>query len=1074
MIKWQFENEYFRFYLFQDDKLVPVDEWESFLANEDFVGVMLLKELIENGQAYIEEDSVIAPQEEICALSSIDQQLLNLPPQFTFDIRIDSDGTLNAKDFAFRWGFYEHPKGRKIKGQREGPILKIGDEEEYLLSNSQLQLCKALDEFNSLPENLKSYHNNLLTFSEIKKLSRESAAILDEYLNHQEVIKPDIIRLRLQLGEDDSLIIQPEIDNVDHDQFAKRFKLYNSVQDIYTIEDEEGKRKRVVFSPEQIKGLKKIKDNEKVYGKQKEIILQNPEKIFDDEDVFDLDSFSKRVVEIGLYKPRFYPFISPYRSKWIPGLLVEETPEERKKIIVKSEKELEELKHACIDAEETSGTEIIFKGYKIPLVDAKKLLRFAEEQFFMPRKPNTLQEKQDTEIGEKCLIIYENIEELEYKENELKVFRHSKFKYDSPPNLSDGKTILDHQKEGIAWLQYLYEHNLSGALLADDMGLGKTLQVLGFIEWHNINRNKDRKPYLIVAPVVLLENWEVEYDSFFQRGSLEVYSLYGSKAVSSFKSFQSQDNKLCLTTYETLRRNQFLLGQTDWAVVVLDEAQKIKTPGTLITNASKALKADFKVAVTGTPVENTLIDLWCIMDFTAPGLLGSAKDFKDKFQNPLKEKDTDVKDLGELLRQRIGYYIQRRLKNQVSHQLPRKQIEVKETLMPNEQLQYYMMQVKIAQQEDGDDKRGKIFSHLLALRTISDHPYLLDRQISFFSAEELVNTSAKLSATIEILDMIKSRGEKAIIFAESRKTQQLLKKVLYELFALNVSIINGATPVKKAKNAFNESRQTALNHFQKKEGFNIIIMSPLAAGFGLNITEANHVIHYSRLWNPAKEDQATDRVYRIGQKKDVFVYYPMAVAQQFDTFDVILHNLLERKRELADASLFPTDRIEVEPLDVFKGVSGISTEIEKGKKLTINDLDTLEPFLFEAAVATLWERQGYNVILTPKINDRGADVVAFSTKGNHLIQVKQSINAAIGNHSVGEVLKAKGYYSEKYNTDFSLVVITNQYFTANTHELAQYNNIFLIDRDILTNILEENNIRKIDIYEMEQKRVEKW
>ena len=193
----------------------------------------------------------------------------------------------------------------------------------------------------------------------------------------------------------------------------------------------------------------------------------------------------------------------------------------------------------------------------------------------------------------------------------------------------------------------------------------------------------------------------------------------------------------------------------------------------------------------------------------------------------------------------------------------------------------------------------------------------------------LIPKSAKLVQTVDILKQIRAKGEKAILYADRKVTQRMLAKVLREVFDIPTRIINGDTPAGNTGSASNKTRQQLIDEFEARDGFGALVMSPIAAGVGLNITAANHVIHYARHWNPAKEDQATDRVYRIGQEKDVHVYYPMCTIPDdaFQSFDLILDDLLRRKRALADASLFPSERVEVEPADLY--VSTLSNQGER-------------------------------------------------------------------------------------------------------------------------------------------------
>ena len=682
-------------------------------------------------------------------------------------------------------------------------------------------------------------------------------------------------------------------------------------------------------------------------------IAKEPQAYFDP-DVVELDptdetpSFSERVREIGIYQPRVYPFVSPYKSQWIPGILVDDRTEKQTKIQIKTKAELEKLQQAIREAKRVDQTHLTWEGKKLPVSEVEKHLPFIKKQLKHRKKPSRRpDEKSETLV----LIIEENIEDPDYVEDPdspvEEPFRHL---LEFPPNLKQDFKLLPHQEEGLAWAQQLWEKEYPGGLLADDMGLGKTLQVLCFLEWHHVKfrlKDSQRKPYLIVAPIALLENWAAEYPKFFDEGMLDFITLYG-KDLQTFKCDPDdasvlnvpdiegvehlpqlrrqrgrleikrlQNANLVLTTYETVRDFQLDLGVIPWAAVVIDEAQRIKTPGTLVTNALKALKTDFRLALTGTPVENSLMDLWCITDFVAPGYLDSAKNFNRNFCLPLEKPETDIRVLGEQVRERIGVHLKRRLKSDILNDLPEKHIHVEECQesMPSEQVTRYQAALQSTQESESTEvqSRNRILQVLHQLRDISDHPLLADSQWEQVPTPTLIEQSAKLIVTVRLLERIVRADEKVILFAERRKTQHLLAHVIQEQFGLeNVAIVNGDTPGStQRESSMKMSRQQAVDRFQAPSGFNAIVMSPLAAGVGLNITEANHVIHYSRWWNPAKEDQASDRVYRIGQTRPVHIYLPMAIHHEFQTFDVILHELLERKRQLSQGTLFPTERAEV-------------------------------------------------------------------------------------------------------------------------------------------------------------------
>ena len=252
----------------------------------------------------------------------------------------------------------------------------------------------------------------------------------------------------------------------------------------------------------------------------------------------------------------------------------------------------------------------------------------------------------------------------------------------------------------------------------------------------------------------------------------------------------------------------------------------------------------------------------------------------------------------------------------------------------------------------------------------------------------------------------------------------------------------------------------------------LIIMSPVAAGLGLNVTGANHVIHYSRHWNPSKESQATDRAYRIGQEKEVFIYYPMAILDECKTFDVIIDNLLQQKRNLADAAMFPSAICEIKAEDFADNLDLENKQTYKEEPLSLKDLGQLDPMFFEAAIGAIYKKMGCEIILTPKSKDKGADVIALSNSLNYLIQVKQS-KSPINDSAIGEVLKAKGYYENLYNERFCLTVATNSTLNENASMLANDNDVDIYDQSSIKNFFENEKIFLSEILSIEKKRKDK-
>jgi SNF2 family DNA or RNA helicase len=644
-------------------------------------------------------------------------------------------------------------------------------------------------------------------------------------------------------------------------------------------------------------------------------VVEHPTEYFNP-DVFDLSElYSDRVIEIGVYKPKFYPFVCPYCSCWIAGATVETNETGTTKVTIESQSALEELLRSIDEAEKSNSLLVNYGDATLDIADAQYLAVIAKRQLDKPNEPVS-------DIEHKVLIIEENASELGFEVNERTIEIGDHYTLFADEYLKPEFTLKEHQREGVAWLQHLYKSRACGCLMADDMGLGKTLQVLYFIDW--ISRIKTQhKPFLIVAPISLLENWENEYNRFFEEPKMKITKLTSRNIPRQLNRTVIQrmgEQDIILTNYESLRVSQLNFCAVDYEVVILDEAQKIKSPGTMVTNAAKALKSLFKVAMTGTPVENSLLDLWCIMDFCVPGLLGNAKSFAAQYQTPLSKPDTDIVAMGNEIHQKLGVHFLRRLKKDVAKDLPRK-FEVKEQYkMPKVQQETYQSVV--------DRRLNGIEPNMLItiqqIREVSEHPYLYDKTIANHDMVELVRDSARLIVTVKFVDKIRDKGDKVIVFAERKETQKMLQKLFYLRYQIVAKIINGDTPTASSVYAPADrlSRQASIDEFQAQEGFNIIIMSPVAAGMGLNVTAANHVIHYSRHWNPAKENQATDRAYRIGQQKDVYVYYPMAVSDSFRSFDVTLDELLSNKTTLATSTIFPTERVEVKLDELGKKLFG--------------------------------------------------------------------------------------------------------------------------------------------------------
>ena len=894
-------------------------EWK---ATDDCIYYLPLATLVDNGYAYASKEGCLLPYENIYLLDEDERILLGVPQPYDKAMRLVGTSMLNLSDFEYKVEFLTYvPDGELIVCERGGNILVKG-RDKYLLNEAQYALLNRVDAFNSTPEEDKTTDYNLRCFAEIKALAEQAGCQLDSYLENENVYAPE--RIKIEIGRDDEgFTVEPAVNIEENDKFQTYFDKMRKVQAQYPVQRENGERVRIVLNKEQKENLHYLKEQCGKHKTREEIqkIIEQPTEYFDP-NAFDLSElYSDRVIEIGVYKPKFYPFICPYKSCWIAGATVETPQNGTTKVTINSEEELERLKREIQSAKENKKGIVEYNNTQLDIEDAMFLAQTAEKQLKDPSQPAKVESENGNE-ARNVLIIEENAEELGFAVKERTIEKGDKYTLFTDPFLQEGFSLKDHQKEGVAWLQHLYKSKASGCLMADDMGLGKTLQILYFIDWHS-RKYANHKPYLIVAPISLLENWRNEYERFFMQPRMKINMLTSKDVTRKFnKSIVDKMQKMdiILTNYESLRISQLNFCAVEFDVVALDEAQKIKSPGTLVTNAAKALKCNFKIAMTGTPVENSLLDLWCIMDFCVPGLLGNAKAFAAQYQNPLKKEDTDIVALGNEVHDKLGVYFMRRLKKDAAKDLPDK-IELKEkVLMPPVQKEIYASVVN----DYTSGIQPNMLVTIMHLREVSEHPYLYDSTLLNHETDEIVETSARLQATIKFLDEIKKKEEKVIIFVERKETQKMLQKLCLERYGIITKIINGDTPSIVKRNMPNkQSRQSSIDEFQAVDGFNVIIMSPVAAGMGLNVTAANHVIHYSRHWNPAKENQATDRAYRIGQTKDVFVYYPMAVRADIKSFDETLDDLLSRKTSLATSTIFPTERVEVKQEELGQMLFGV-------------------------------------------------------------------------------------------------------------------------------------------------------
>lgn len=461
----------------------------------------------------------------------------------------------------------------------------------------------------------------------------------------------------------------------------------------------------------------------------------------------------------------------------------------------------------------------------------------------------------------------------------------------TPPETLKGE-LRPYQQTGLKWLWTNVSKGF-GVCMADDMGLGKTIQIISLILKMKEEGNL-KKPVLVICPTTLMGNWMKELQMFAP--SLDAVIYHGAERQLDVK------HDVILTTYAIMRIDVEELKKQSWGMVIVDEAQNIKNPDTAQTLAIKTLKADVKVAMTGTPVENRLTELWSIFDFINQGYLGSLREFQKSYAIPIerfKENSRAAK-----LKMSVSPFVLRRLKTDkhVISDLPEKMVLNEYCYLSKPQAVLYEKTLNEMMEKissfSGINRRGNIFKLITALKQICNHPY------QFLKSGEMGRElSGKMDKCISTVQSILDNGEKTLIFTQYKEMGDILCKVIAEECSTEPLFFHGSLTVPQ--------REELINRFQNEEESKVMILSLKAGGTGLNLTSATNVIHYDLWWNPAVEDQATDRTYRIGQDKNVMVHRMITLG----TFEEKIDEMLKAKKELADLAVYEGEKIITELSD---------------------------------------------------------------------------------------------------------------------------------------------------------------
>ncbi|NEO55522.1 MAG: DEAD/DEAH box helicase [Okeania sp. SIO3B5] len=457
---------------------------------------------------------------------------------------------------------------------------------------------------------------------------------------------------------------------------------------------------------------------------------------------------------------------------------------------------------------------------------------------------------------------------------------------DNPKKLKG--TLREYQKLGVSWIQFLEQLGLNGCL-ADDMGLGKTVQVIAWLVMEKESKKKVL-PTLLIAPTSVVGNWQKEIEKFAPH--LKVIVHHGSNRVQDKKEFENVilKSNIVITSFTLARKDVKLLEGINWQRIVLDEAQNIKNPKAAQTKAILKLSAQHRLALTGTPVENRLLDLWSIFNFLNPGYLGKETQFRRNFEMPIQKENNQVQLV--VLKKLIQPFILRRVKTDqdIIKDLPDKVEQKQYCNLTKEQASLYEAIVKDVMEQlenvEGIQRKGLMLSTLMKLKQICNHPrqFLQDR--SEFTPER----SQKLERLGEMSEEVISEGDSLLIFTQFTEIGEALQYYFKQSFHYNCYYLHGGTVRQK--------REEMIREFQDQETEpSVFVLSLKAGGVGITLTKANHVFHFDRWWNPAVEDQATDRAFRIGQKKNVFVHKFVALG----TLEERIDQMIEEKKKVANA-----------------------------------------------------------------------------------------------------------------------------------------------------------------------------
>ena len=973
---------------------VPVLEWPRVAPEAGQAALALARSFDDDGQIIEQESEIALPAHIVARLDEADAFALGLPPATSLTLQLNSGGSLSKGTIKVNTRWIRRggsPVRADIAGARvreSGRVSRI-PEPIFSVLNASLAVNAADDPdlrraaFAYLREQLGDeigFGIEADGFLERIRIAYASNFSLNAKTDHGRFdFDPVLFSRNVGEAPNGDLIDEAEgslLTAQDNQHFQRTFRKQEGGRRSYLLSD----GTLLFLDPLLGKALDIVRSRQAGTSRERREFLRSPQRVIREE--LDLDAsgddeaadrlfietqqFSERVSGIEIWQKPVLPWIRPKPNTWLPegfGLRIGDPPDARHIELAPGEAEV--LAGTVKVAIEAGNETIDWRNEAVPAtpatLGAARAIVDLERQIASERDGETLGVAARESVEILFLQVGENFEQLDYARLPRSKSGSVPF---SVPLLPQGlkSQPKPHQVDAFSWLTEAWERRMPGILLADDMGLGKTFQALMFLLWLR-SSSVHPKPVLIVAPTGLLKNWQAELAQHVEAGLMgRVVEAFGTN-LQSFRLDAGSDIRggtsrldatawegagIVLTTYETMRDYHISFARIPFDVIVYDEVQKLKNPASQMTRAAKALNGRLQIAMTGTPVENRLQDLWSIADTVYPGFLGSSREFESNFPS------NDLDRLAELQSRLIDRddelppFMLRRMKDEILTGLPKKSARKYAVEMPPAQAQAYDLVLARARALRQSGEQGAMLKVLHMLRGTSLHP---SPPRGIVDIDAYIAQSARLKKTFEILDELRKRGEKTLIFCEDLEMQSFLAMAIQERFNLE------RRPMCISGKVAGHKRQDMVNAFQGSPApFDVLILSPKAGGVGLTITAANNVIHLSRWWNPAVEDQATDRAYRIGQTRPVTIHIPMAIHPDSaigpSSFDQRLDALMERKRSLCRGLLMPPEsEHDVEDLlcDVLDG-----HRAEKGDQ-TANSTDEggSRPALQEAVTGSI-------------------------------------------------------------------------------------------------------------------------